>query len=1171
LFTHLHVHSEYSLLDAMCRVPQLVARAKELGMNALALTDHGVMHGAIQFYRAAKEAGIKPIIGCEAYIAAGSRFSQTANDKKSYHLVLLAKNHTGYHNLIQLITKANLEGFYYKPRMDREILEQHHEGLIALTACLAGEIPRLITNGRLEDAKQAALWYKQTFGEDNFYLELQRHPIPELEPVNQELIKMSEELGIPLVATNDVHYILKEEAKFQDLLLCIGTNTTILDEKRKKMADDGFYLKSPEEMAEMFKDVPQAIENSNKIADMCDLELEFGRLHLPEIDIPDEMTPFQYLEDLCRKGLPKYYPEPDKEIMDRLAYELDVIEKTQFARYFLVVWDIVRFARESGIMVNVRGSAASSIVLRCLGINDIDPIPHKLVFERFLNIERREMPDIDMDFEDKRREEVISYVSRKYGQDHVAQIITFGTMGAKGSIRDAGRALGMPYSDVDRVARLVPFAVGMTIDRAMEENAEFKAIYNTEATVKNLVDYARGVEGVSRHASTHAAGVVISKDPLTNHIPLQRVSRETEAGLVMTQYPMDDIAKIGLLKMDFLGLSNLTTLGRTQQIIKQNRGIDIDRHDIPLDDPKTFELLAAGETVGVFQLEGSGMRRYIKELKPTVFSDIAAMVALYRPGPMEQIPKFIKSKFGIEPITYPHPALKEFLEETYGVIVYQEQVLFIVRAFGGYSLGQADIFRKAMGKKKAEVMVKEKANFIKGAEKNGYTAEIAEEVYALIEPFAGYAFNKAHAVNYALIAYQTAYLKAHYSIEYLTALLIAADGLSDKISVAVDECRRLGIRVLPPDINHSEIDFSIEKQEDGTQCIRFGLEAIKNVGAGAVMPIIEERKSNGDYKSIEDLCRRVDIGSLNKRVMESLIKAGAMDSLGERGTLLGNIGTIMAAAQREQQMKSSGQSTMFDLWGDTVNVPMPSLELESVNVSRKEILDWEKELLGVYLSEHPFSPFAEKAMAENTTLCGQVDEEMDGQTVMAAGMVSSVHQLTTKDGQPFASVTLEDLNGKLDVMVWARVYGSTRELWEEGAILLVDGKVKIRADRPQLVCEHVRIYDLEDKTLAKKVVAPQFFESPKAAEETPKTPGKTRRLTVRLKQTGDEDGDKKQLHDVIDILNEYPGDDTVNIIVDNGTKVFKMKMPNMHIGICSKMMTKLADRVGEDKIATDDE
>ncbi|MFA7352146.1 MAG: DNA polymerase III subunit alpha [Dehalococcoidales bacterium] len=1171
MFTHLHVHSEYSLLDAMCHIPNLVARAKELGMNALALTDHGVMHGAIQFYKEAKDAGIKPIIGCEAYIASGSRLSHTPADKQSYHLVLLAKNNKGYQNLIQLITKANLEGFYYRPRMDKEILEQHHEGLIALTACLAGEIPRLISQGRMEDAKEAASWYSQTFGKDNFYLELQRHPIPELEPVNQGLIKISEELDIPLVATNDVHYILKEEAKYQDLLMCIGTNTTVLDEKRKKMADDGFYLKSPDEMADMFKDIPQAIENTAKIADMCDLELEFGRLHLPEIEIPEVMTPFQYLEDLCRRALPKFYPEPTPEIEERLKYELDVIQTTQFARYFLVVWDIVKFARENGILVNVRGSAASSIVLRCLEINDIDPIQHKLVFERFLNIERREMPDIDMDFEDKRREEVISYVSRKYGQDHVAQIITFGTLGAKAAIRDAGRALGMPYSDVDRVAKLIPFAVGMTIDKALEENSEFKAIYNSEATVKNLVDYAKGVEGVARHASTHAAGVVISKDPLTNHIPLQRVSRETEAGLVMTQYPMDDIAKIGLLKMDFLGLSNLTTLGRTQQIIKENRGIDIDRHDIPMDDKKTFELLASGETVGVFQLEGSGMRRYIKELKPTVFSDIAAMVALYRPGPMEQIPKFIRSKYGIEPITYPHPALKEFLEETYGVIVYQEQVIFIVRAFGGYSLGQADIFRKAMGKKKAEVMVKEKANFIGGAKKNGYTAEIAEEVYALIEPFAGYAFNKAHAVNYALIAYQTAYLKAHYSIEYLTALLIAADGQAEKISVAVDECRRMGIQVLQPDINHSEVDFAIEKMEDGTQAIRFGLEAIKNVGENAVKPIIEERKTGGEYKTIEDMCRRVDICGINKRVMESLIKSGAMDCLGERGTLLGNIGTIMSAAQREQQLKSSGQSTMFDLFGDTVSVPMPSLELEAVDVSRKQILDWEKELLGVYLSEHPFSPFADKALAENTTLCGQVDAEMDGQTVMVAGMVSSVRHLNTRDGQPFASVMLEDLSCKLDVMVWARVFASTRDLWTEGNILLVDGKVKIRADKPQLVCEHVRIYNLEDKTLAKKVVAPKFFESPKATEETVKTPGKTRRLTVRLKQTGDEAADVKQLHDVMDILNDYPGDDVVSIIVDNGTKVFRLKMPHMHIGICSKMMSRLADKVGEDRIATDDE
>ncbi|MFA5629336.1 MAG: DNA polymerase III subunit alpha [Dehalococcoidales bacterium] len=1171
MFTHLHVHSEYSLLDAMCKIPELVNRAKELGMDSLAITDHGVMHGAIQFYKAAKDAGIKPIIGCEAYVASGSRQSRTPADKQSYHLVLLAKNNTGYQNLIQLITKANMDGFYYRPRMDKEILEEHHEGLIALSACLAGEIPRLILDGRIEDAKEAALWYKKTFGDGNFYLELQRHPIPELEPVNQELIKIGKELDIPLVATNDVHYILKEEAKFQDLLTCIGTNTSVLDEKRKKMADDGFYLKSHQEMSEMFQDLPEAIENTAKIADMCNLELEFGRLHLPEVEIPDGMSPFQYLEHLCHQEMPNFYPNPTPEIEERLRYELDVIEKTQFARYFLVVWDIVKFTRENGILVNVRGSAASSIVLRCLRINDIDPIPHKLVFERFLNLERREMPDIDMDFEDKRREEVINYVSHKYGQDHVAQIITFGTLGAKAAIRDAGRALGMAYGEVDRVAKMVPFAVGMTINKALEENGEFKTIYETEPAVKNLVDYAKGVEGVARHSSTHAAGVVISKDPLTNHIPLQRISRDTDSGLVMTQYPMDDIARIGLLKMDFLGLSNLTTLGRTQQIIKENRGIDIDRYNIPMDDAKTFELLAAGETVGVFQLEGSGMRRYIKELKPTVFSDIAAMVALYRPGPMEQIPKFIRSKYGIEPITYPHPALKEFLEETYGVIVYQEQVLFIVRAFGGYSLGQADIFRKAMGKKKAEVMVKEKANFIKGAEKNGYTAEIAEKVYALIEPFAGYAFNKAHAVNYALIAYQTAYLKAHFSIEYLTALLIAADGQAEKIGVAIDECHRMGIKVLPPDINRSEVDFTIESTEDGTQAIRFGLEAIKNVGVNAVKPIIEERRANGDYKTIEDMCRRVDICGINKRVMESLIKAGAMDSFGERGTLLGNIGVIMSAAQREQQLKDSGQSTMFDLWGDTVNVPLATLELEKIEVSRKEILDWEKELLGVYLSEHPFSPFAEKAMVENTMLCGEVTEEMEGQTVVVAGMVSSVRNIVSREGKVSASVVLEDLNGKLEVMAWSRVFASTRDLWLEGNILLVDGKVKVRGDSPQLVCDHVRIYNLEDKTLAKKVVAPDFFEPSKATEETTKASGQKRRLTVKLKQSGDEAGDVKQLRDVMDILNDYPGDDSVIIVIDNGTKVFTVKMPHMHIGISSKLMSRLADKVGEERISTDDD
>ncbi len=1167
MFTHLHVHTEYSLLDGMCRIPQLVARAKELGMDALAITDHGVLHGAIQFYSAAREAGIKPIIGCEAYIALGSRFSRSAGDKKSYHLVLLAKDQTGYHNLIQLITKANLEGFYYKPRMDREILEQHHEGLIALTACLAGEVPRLVLEGRYEEAKQTALWYKQTFGD--FYLEIQRHPIPELEQINKALISMSDELDIPLVATNDVHYINREDAKAHDLLMCIGTNSSILDDKRKKMAADCFYLKSPQEMAELYSDIPQALENTEKIARMCHLELEFGRLHLPEIDLPEDRSADQFLSDLCHEGLPEFYPQPGQEITERLAYELEVIEKTQFANYFLVVWDIISYVKEKGILFNVRGSAASSIVLHCLGITEIDPIENGLVFERFLNLERREMPDIDLDFEDYRRDEVIGYVSQKYGHDHVAQIITFGTLGARAAIRDSGRALGMPYSDVDRVARLVPFALGMTLDRALEENREMRDLYHEDTIVKNLIDSARGVEGISRHASTHAAGVVISKEPLTLHTPLQRLSRSSNHELVMTQFPMEDIARIGLLKMDFLGLANLTILSKAREIIRESRGIDIDLHSIPLDDAGTFELLSQGETTGVFQLEGSGMRRYIKELKPSTFSDIAAMVALYRPGPMEQIPRFIKAKYGLEPIHYPHPALSDILEETYGVIVYQEQVLFIVRTFAGYSLGQADIFRKAMGKKIPEVMKKERRNFINGAKKNGFSAEVADEVFNLIEPFAGYAFNKAHAVSYALIAYRTAYLKANYPVEYLTSLMIACADQSEKIATAVTDCRRLGIEVLPPDVNHSQASFTVERLADGASAIRFGLAAVKNVGAGAIEPIIAERVKGGEYKSIEDLCRRADLSGINKRVMESLIKAGAfenlvkvgtLESLADRGTLLANIGLVLSLSQREQKLKETGQSTMFDLWGETVDVPMPSLDMESADVSRKEILSWEKELLGVYLSEHPFSSFVSQAAAENTILCGRVDAEMEGQTVGVAGMVASVHNLVTRDGQPSASVVLEDLDGQLEVMVWPRIYAATRDLWQEGNILMVDGKVKLRGDRVQLVCEHAHHYDMGGVGGEKGVVLPPV------AVETKKAPSETHWLVISLEQTGDKSGDIANLHKVVAILRDFPGNDEVSLMIDNDKKLFKLKLPGVRIDYCPELHRRLAELIGEDRV-----
>jgi len=1161
MFTHLHVHTEYSLLDGMCRISQLVSRARELGMDSLAITDHGVMYGVIEFYQAAREAGIKPIIGCEIYIAQDSRFSRNVGDKGNYHLILLAKNRTGYQNLIHLTTRAHLESFYYRPRVDKELLEQYHQGLIAFTSCIGGEVPQLILGGRLREAKQAALWYKQTF--DDFYLEIERHPMPELEHINQSLIAMSSELNIPLVATNDVHYINREDASPHDLLLCIGTNSSIYDDKRMKMAGDFFYLRSLEEMAELYRDIPQAIDNAERIAEMCNLELEFGRLYLPEIELPGDKTADQFLADLCHENLPHYCPQPTPEIEQRLDYELEVIKQTQFANYFLVVWDIISFAKKRNILFGVRGSAAASIVLYCLGITAVDPIENKLVFERFLNLERKEMPDIDLDFQDDRRDEVISYVSQKYGQDHVAQIITFGTLGARAAIRDVGRALGMPYGDVDRVARLVPYSPAMTLDRALNENAELKNIYSEDAVIRNLVDSARRVEGIARHASTHAAGVVISREPLTKYVPLQRGSKVNGQESVMTQFSMGDIAQIGLLKMDFLGLANLTILGKAKEIIYQNHGIDIDLHNIPTDDDKTFALLSSGETTGVFQLEGAGMRRYIKELKPTTFSDIAAMVALYRPGPMEHIPTFIKAKHGVEPIRYPHPALASILEETYGVIVYQDQVLFIVQAFAGYSLGQADVFRKAMGKKIPEVMKKERRSFIAGARKNGFSAEVAAEVFALIEPFAGYAFNKAHSVSYALIAYQTAYLKANYPAEYMAAFLIIQAGQLEKVASAIAECRRLGIAVLPPDINRSQVTFSIEKDGD-VPAIRFGLTAIKNVGPGAVEPIIAERSKEGDFKSIEDLCRRCDLRSVNKRVMESLIKAGVLDSLGSRGTLVNNVNRILSLAQREQRLRETGQSTMFDLWGKAMPVPTPGLDLEAADISIKEKLSWEKELTGVYLSEHPFTSVASEVTSGDTTLCGQIDAELVGQTVVVAGMVASVRHLFTRDRNPFASAILEDLDGRIEVMVWPRVYTGTTDLWQEGNILLVEGKVRLRDDRVQLNCEKVRRY--QPLAQSEEIATPPLGEAPVVTEEATVStaPAERRRLVITLSQTSDEERDRTNLHKLVAALRDFPGQDVVKLSVTNGERVINLRLASIYINYCPELHQRLVELVGED-------
>lgn len=1139
MFTHLHVHTEYSLLDGFCRIPKLIRRAKELGMEALAITDHGSLYGVLQFYLQAKEAGIKPILGCEFYLALQNRKSKSTAERDPYHLILLAKNEAGYHNLLKLSTKGFLEGFYYKPRIDKELLQQHHEGLVALSSCPQGELGRLIQEGRVEEAEEAARWYKEVFGD--FYLELQQHDIPELTRINQELIRMSDKFGIPLVATNDVHYISRDESQIHDLLLCIQTNSTVHDEKRLQMPDDSFYLKSPEEMTELFSDHPEALSNTERIAEMCELELRLGKFYLPEVKLPPEKTADEHLAELCWQGLYYRYPEVTPQVENRLAYELDVIQKIHFANYFLVVYDVISFAKSQGILFGVRGSAAASLVLYCLGVTDIDPLAHKLIFERFLNLERREMPDIDLDFEDSRRDEVLSYVAQKYGLDRVAHILTFGTMGARAAIRDVGRVLGMPYSQVDRVARLVPQA-GLNLKSALEEVPQLHRIYEEDEEIKRLIDSAAQLEGIARHASTHAAGVVISDRPLVEIVPLQHPTGGRE-GLNTTQLAMEDLAVLGMLKMDFLGLANLTVLKRVKELSAESCGTEIDLGKIPLDDGRTFELLSSGETIGVFQLEGSGMRRYIKELKPRSFSELAAIVALYRPGPKQQLPAFIEAKQGRIPIRFPHPALEEILKETYGVIVYQEQVLFITQTFAGYTLGEADRVRKAMGKKIPNIMERERNHFLDGAQEKGFPEEIARQVYELIEPFAGYAFNKAHAVGYAMLAYKTAYLKANYPVEFMTALLKVNLGKQEKIASAVAECRRLGIPVLPPDVNRSREDFTVERFGDDQLGIRFGLGAVKNVGFAAIRPILTSRKEGGPFKSAEDFCRRTDLRGISQKALESLIKTGAFDSLEKRGKLLGSLDQLLKLSQQERRLQESGQLTMFNIFGETTTTPLPSLEFQEVPVSFKEMQNWEKELLGVYLSNHPLGNIARKLSAEVTALCGQIDEEMVGQEVILAGMLSSVRQRKTKKGRPFVHATLEDLEGSIEVVAWPEVYQQTTELWKEGNILLLKGKVEERRDQLQLNCR----------------------------EATPYQPGqgevlRPHRLLIRLDQTANAQADVDRLQQVMALLEQFRGEDEVLLRIPDGESMLRVQIPGLRVNYCPELQKRLSELVGRQNL-----
>ena len=1062
MFTHLHVHTEYSLLDGLSQINALVAKAKELGMTSLGITDHGDMYGVVEFYSTCVAAGIKPILGFEMYLAPNSLREKKPGDKSPYHLTLLASNYQGYQNLIKLVTISNLEGFYYKPRIDKETLKSYRDGLIILSGCPSSELAQYIMDGEYGKAEELAKWYKETF--PHYFIEVQRHDnLPFLDNLNDQLLRISTELHIPIVATNDLHYINQADAPYHDIKVSIQTNSNIHDEKRLKMSDDSYYLKSPQQMADLFHDLPEAILNTQRISDMCEVALDFSSLHLPEFPILTQDNADTVLGKLSWEGFQRRLGEEASPAAgDRLKYELNVITQTQYANYFLVVWDIANFARKNGILFGVRGSAASSLALYCLGVTDINPLQYDLVFERFLNVERKEMPDIDMDFQDDRRDEAIRYVVNKYGQDHVAQIITFGTLGAKAAIRDVGRALAIPYPEVDRVARLIPNKLGVSIKGALSESVELQNAYSEDETLRNLINTAQHLEGVVRHASTHAAGVVISKEALSEYVPLQHPVKNDDPDATMTQYSMEPLAKLGLLKMDFLGLANFTILSLTRDLVRRIRGIDIDFQRIPMDDVATFQLLASGETTGVFQLESAGMRRHIKELKPSSLNDLAAMVALYRPGPMEHISKFIESKHGRSAPKYPHPALKEILEETYGIIVYQDQVLHILRVFAGYSLGSADIVRKAMGKKIPELMSKERQQFVSGATGLGYDRIVAEEIFDLIEPFAGYAFNKAHSVSYAMVAYWTAYLKANYSPEFMTSVLNAYIGNTEKVVSIAAECSRLEIPLLPPDINRSQVHFSIDERKASESLgIRFGLAAVKNVGEGAITGLIEKRDSHALFKNLAEFLRRAGSQIGNRRVLESLIKVGALEEFGPRGQMLASIDHLINRIQRETQSQQSGQAAMFDLFGQVSESPLSDIQLEKANeVSPIERGNWERELLGVSLSGDSLQQIAKTAPPNAILSRETLQNEATGSKVYVIGTVGGIRTILDKEGRKVAFVTLNLFHGTVEVAVWNRVYAVTMDIWKEGSIVQINGTITNRHEQLGLRCDNARAYEL---------------------------------------------------------------------------------------------------------------
>lgn len=1064
-FIHLHTHSEFSLLDGLGKLDYLIEKAKSFGMDSLAITDHGTMYGSFKFYMKAVAAGIKPIIGVETYVTRRSRFDKEARiDTDPYHLILLAENEVGYRNLMKIVSIAHLEGFYYKPRIDWETLQTHHEGVICLSACLQGQIAQLCLRGEEKEAEEVAKKYAELFGPDHYYLELQRHKtIPETEEANQKIITIAHKLGIPLVATNDIHYVNADDAEAQDILLCIQTQHTILDAHRplSMIRCPDFYMRSPDEMKELFADVPEAIENTVRIANMCNVTLSVGEWHLPKYPVPDDMDDKAYLRKLVEERLPGKYPQMTPEIRERIEYELDIINKRNYTPYFLIVQDFVNWAKTHGVAVGPgRGSAAGSVICYILNITGIDPFFFKLPFERFLNPFRPTAPDIDLDFADDKRDQVIAYVTEKFGKDKVAQIITFGTMEAKGAIRDGGRALGMPYAKTDRLSRMIPPGAqgnNMTLEKALTQSAELALAYQSEPETKRLIDVAKKLEGVARHSSVHAAGIVISDKPLTEHTPIQK---ESKGERIITQYDMYTVGEygVGLLKMDFLGLRNLTILTQALRFISENQHKEVDLSHIPLDDKKTFHMLASAETTGIFQLESPGMRRYIKELEPTTIFDLMAMVALYRPGPIQVLPEFIKRKHDPSCITYPDPRLKDVLKQSYGIITYQDDVLLTSITLAGYSWGDADKLRKAVGKKIASEMVKQREKFIEGCVKNGLTKKKAEEIFDLIEPFAGYGFNKAHAACYAMIAYETAYLKANYPVEYMTAVLTAESRANtgpardDKISSIVAECKRMGIALLPPNINESTVEFSIENNK-----IRFGLSAVKNVGTAAIDSIIATRTTDGPFASFTDLISRVDLSKVNKKTMESLIRTGAFDQFGKRAALLLVLPELAQHMHRKKKEVDKGQAGLFDE-SDKEDTHIHDDHLPVVDeFSSRELLAYEKELLGLYLTAHPLSSYSKQLSEIQSQKIGEITDEQIGDKMTIVGIIVEVKKIITKAGNnEMAFVKVEDLTGSIEVVVFPKIYAQTASLLVPDRIIQLSGRLDQKDDRKTVLAESVK-------------------------------------------------------------------------------------------------------------------